>query len=1108
VAAVVGPALALGAVALALLTQFAIVEDWDLWRPWLGFLTAAVMLGSAVVLASRSSARASAEPLAITRRQELLLFAAVIAVAAFFRLYRFYEFPPGIWSDEGVNALDAIYIIEHDHFTVWRETVLGRSTLYLYLLAGSFKVFGFNLFALRIVPVLAGLGAVVAFYFLVRELAGVVAALVGTALLAVSRWATTFSRISWEASLVPLLEIMSVYFLVRALETRSRLFFFLAGGSLAAGLYTYVAFRIVPVVMLMLLAYVVATQWRLLRTNIPGLVIYGLSFLLVVAPLGQFALTNQDKVLERTRDVNVFQEVEDKDSYEPLRLNLEANVKMLNAAGDRNPRHNLPGEPMVDEVTAALFVLGIAASVWSFRSWRRGSAFPWYVLMLVPGALTVTIENPSGIRTLGAIVPLYLLAGIAASALHQGMATSRAGVAAFTVVAGALVVSAAGINYYDLFERQANDARVHDEFQTPARAALDVVVAEAGEKQVFVTRQFDGHPAFPALARGKPHHPYIAARDLIFPADGRDVLIIADPRQYAIVPALRSLYPDLTIDDYTDQFGELYFWKINIPATYVDERRRIPMSIDDGAIQRAPLDREWTEDDLTQGPVDVTWDGFIWSTAYPADTTITLQAPGHVRVEVAGHTAEGDGEAQLVAQLPYGEHAVRLTARIERPGRVEGQFVQGGVPVTHLADEFYGTSLRGNGFLALHRRGDQFGLEPEATHEIPFASPIPALIGRAIEYQGLLTVDAAGTYGFAVDSANSVQVFVDDQLVVDNGGAHSLRRVEGEIPLEPGEHRVAIQYIVSDRPDWSLEWRLAGTAEWRLMDGREFSVPSEPFRHEGLVRLEPDPSWGAGGVATLPDVEGVTGIALLPDGRIVASTRDQLILLDAESNILSRIPVDARDIADIATASDGRIIVADRATNSLLVLDSDGALVRRIEGQFASVAGVGASDGAALVASPLGGFLYEASLDDGAVTLLPMSQPDQDLRARQPSDIAGSGESVFVADFENKRVIIGTAEAGERAVSGVGGSGAQVPRLALFGQLIFVSEPAAERILILDLEGKQRGAYIFPPGRPPTRPAAMVATDGGLLYVADLTSGKVHRLRINVEAPTEPASAQ
>jgi hypothetical protein len=214
-------------------------------------------------------------------------------------------------ADEGVNARDAIGLIERDHFVLWSDMVDGRATAYLYLLAGAFRLFGYNLFALRIVPVAAGFAAVVAFYFLARALIGVVPALVATALLAVSRWATTFSRISWEASLVPVLEIASAYFLFRAIETQRRIFFVLAGVSLVAGLYTYVAFRMVPVVLLMFLAYMALTQWRMLARNVPGIAIYAATFFVVVAPLAWFAFNNLDSVLERTRSVNVFRVFDD-----------------------------------------------------------------------------------------------------------------------------------------------------------------------------------------------------------------------------------------------------------------------------------------------------------------------------------------------------------------------------------------------------------------------------------------------------------------------------------------------------------------------------------------------------------------------------------------------------------------------------------------------------------------------------------------------------------------------------------------------------------------------------------------------------------------------------
>jgi hypothetical protein len=386
--------LAAAALALALVTQFNVTPRSTLTGAGMAFIIAALLFIAALWGRREIGASPNEQPAAgpaIPLWLEAALLLAIVGLAAFFRFYRFLSFPPGLWYDEGVFGTDAITIMERDHFTVWRSTNYGRPTLFLYLLVGSFKLFGFTLFAMRIVPALAGLAAVVAFYFLARRLLGPVPALAATALYAVSRYAVTFSRITWDPSLMPLLEIMAVYFLVTGLETRSKWRLALAGGSLAAGIYTYLAFRFVPVIIAVFLLYVAWREWPLIRRNILGLGIWAAAAVAVVAPLGQFAIRHQDEFLHRTRTVSVFKEIDQKDSWEPLRHNIEASIKMMNVAGDRNGRHNLPGEPMLDNVSAALLVLGAATSVWAWRRWRAGFALPWLVLTLVPGALPISI---------------------------------------------------------------------------------------------------------------------------------------------------------------------------------------------------------------------------------------------------------------------------------------------------------------------------------------------------------------------------------------------------------------------------------------------------------------------------------------------------------------------------------------------------------------------------------------------------------------------------------------------------------------------------------------------------------------------------------------------
>jgi hypothetical protein len=95
-------------------------------------------------------------------------------------------------------------------------------------------------------------------------------------------------------------------------------------------------------------------------------------------------------------------------------------------------------------------------------------------------------------------------------------------------------------------------------------------------------------------------------------------------------------------------------------------------------------------------------------------------------------------------------------------------------------------------------------------------------------WQGYLTVGRAGRYRFTTTSDDGSLLYINDTLVVDNGGPHSTATKSGEIQLMPGSHRVRLDYVqfgadaelrwtwardggdAADVPAWALSRRPAG----------------------------------------------------------------------------------------------------------------------------------------------------------------------------------------------------------------------------------------------------------------------------------------------------------
>lgn len=1121
-------ALAGAALVLALVTQFNVTPRSTLTGAGLAFIIAALLFIAAIWGRREIGASPNEQPaagLAIPRWLEAALLLAIVGLAAFFRFYRFLSFPPGLWYDEGVNGTDAITIMERDHLTVWRSSNFGHSTIYFYLLIASFKLFGFTLFAMRIVPALAGLAGVVAFYFLARRLLGLAPALVAAAFFAVSRYAVTFSRISWEASLMPLLEIMAVYFLITGLETRSKWRLALAGGSLAAGIYTYLAFRFVPVIIAVFLLYIAWREWPLIRRNVLGLVIWAAAAVAVVAPLGQFAIRHQDEFLHRTRTVSVFKEIDQKDSWEPLRHNIKASIKMMNVAGDRNGRHNLPGEPMLDDVSAALLVLGAATSVWAWRRWRAGFALPWLVLTLVPGALTISIENPSAIRGIGSLPPLFLVVGLAIAGLYRTAASDRRLLALFAAAVLALLGVSAWLNFHTLYDRQAKNTEVFEGFQ-PVYTKIGEEVRDNGkERRVLVSDQLIGHPAVLTLAHNVPRAPITPNSQLPLAPDpaGQDALLLFDPGQGPLVDAYRGFYPNARYEEVFDQFGRPFYSRLwvdrddiaavrNLRATYT------PLAPGQATtVERLEGPARVWPDDLPEGmptPFAVEWTGAIQLPAANA-WAFELLSSGPVRLEIDGRPLlDGPAGATGPVQLSAGLHSVRARAEVLAPSgqtalrwKRQDESAFQDIPAGALVSKDVGTE----GLLATYYRGTEWQGDPLATAHQLFPGPESYVASPySVDLRSTIVLDRAGTYAFRLNAFASAFVFIDDQLLIDAGGSHPLVARTATQYLDAGPHSFAVRYYnPGGWPSWWLEWLPPGAAEWERMPNELFQLPSAtPPQPRLTVKVAIDPAWGLRG-RTMNGVASPRSVAFDPQGRMLVAepSSGRIVMFDPQGAVAGEIQTPLQRITDMAVAPDGRIAAVDVGSRLVVLSPTGDLLFERGSPDLDRPVGVAwGPDGRVWVTDIRTSAVIAFSMD-GSVQRFAVS--DETDVMRQPVSIAADEAGrLYLLNIENPRVWVFDPAENRllRSWPAPGGFGGAPPRLARIHGLLVATDTEGERLAIYDEEGRMRGSLHFPPDNPskPHRPAGLAAGPDGALYIADPSAGAIFRVTIAVEGAAGP----
>lgn len=184
--------------------------------------------------------------------ENLILFLFFL-IGVFLRFYRLEEFTTFL-ADQGRDAIIIKRILTLEHLpAIGPPTSVGQVYLgpfYYYFIAPWLLLFNFN-------PV--GLAFGVAFfsslfilinYFIVRELFDEKTALISSFLITFSSVLIDFSRFSWNPNLLPLFTLLTIYFLIKALKTQKKIFYFLFGSflSFCLQLHYLALFLILPII--------------------------------------------------------------------------------------------------------------------------------------------------------------------------------------------------------------------------------------------------------------------------------------------------------------------------------------------------------------------------------------------------------------------------------------------------------------------------------------------------------------------------------------------------------------------------------------------------------------------------------------------------------------------------------------------------------------------------------------------------------------------------------------------------------------------------------------------------------------------------------------------
>ncbi|MBU6415186.1 hypothetical protein KGQ34_03020, partial [Patescibacteria group bacterium] len=235
-----------------------------------------------------------------------IMLLLILLLGAFFRFYDLQTLPPGLYPDEAMNGSNALQAIHTGEFKLFYPENNGREGLFINIQALSIWLLGTTARALRIVSAIFGTLTILGVYFFTKELFSVLwsqsqnqkskiqndnlklkkapirwatkilhfdfcilhsstedgaiprnttIALLASFFIATSYWHINFSRIGFRAIMLPFLLSFGLYWLLKGLRTENIWSLTLAGIFIGAGFHSYIAFRFVPFIIAVPMAW-------------------------------------------------------------------------------------------------------------------------------------------------------------------------------------------------------------------------------------------------------------------------------------------------------------------------------------------------------------------------------------------------------------------------------------------------------------------------------------------------------------------------------------------------------------------------------------------------------------------------------------------------------------------------------------------------------------------------------------------------------------------------------------------------------------------------------------------------------------------------------------
>jgi 4-amino-4-deoxy-L-arabinose transferase-like glycosyltransferase len=524
-------------------------------------LTGSLFMAAGIaVLLFRDGQEPDENPWGVTKQAEFLLVSAVMLIAFALRFYDLTGLPGAIWYDEAQNGNEAIDIMNGRLPGVFIGRLTEMPAMFFYIAAFFMKLFGTNLFSMRIISALLGSLSVLGFYFLCRRIfKDVPLALAGAFILCVTRWHITFSRVAFLGMQTLFLEVITMYFYILMLEKKDGFSAAAAGAAMGLNLYTFSSADFVPVIILahLVLKSMFEGGKFIEKTMNAAGIMFGM-FVITSLPLAVYAENNLPAFLTRMHDLSIMNDIKSTRSLEPLIQSIKSHLLMFNYEGDYNGRHNLYKKPMLDMVTGVLFVVGL---ITAFTRKEYALFAAWFAVSLGAGLLTISVEAPQAYRIIGIIPCVCIMVVIAIKEIRAMLYALNRKKRWFVLLLAALLAAAAVINIKQYYFEYPKEAATYMDFSPVANAMAKVMLEDPGYTpmatlplNIYSYFVWEQKVICDFLTMGKIHYGYLKSGATIDTQNmQKGALIILRPTDTVETAAVQKQYPDAVKQEYRNQ---------------------------------------------------------------------------------------------------------------------------------------------------------------------------------------------------------------------------------------------------------------------------------------------------------------------------------------------------------------------------------------------------------------------------------------------------------------------------------------------------------------------------------------------------------------------------